>query len=71
MKNHEYLSTAKFTEENYIDGVENYRFTNLLLCVKERKDGEESEKKTIAWGIKLLVQENCKLYFYLSVLINV
>ena len=39
-------------------------------AVKERKDSEESEK-TIAWGIKLLVQENCKSYFYLSVLINV
>lgn len=44
MKNHKYLSTAKFTEGNDINGVKIYRFINLLYAVKERKDSEESDK---------------------------
>lgn len=70
MKNHKHLSTAKFTEGNDINRVKIYRFVNLLYAVKERKDSEESDK-IIAWGIKLLVQDNCKSCFYLSVLMNV
>ena len=56
----------RITGEEWSEELQTYSY-----AVKERKGSGKSGKKIITCGIKLLVQDNRKSCFYLSVLIKV